>query len=223
MHGAVTSANRRKIEIDDMIRGWPLCHSGDSGLFDLHYKPPPMVPESTIKRAFFGSDTYTPPERGAFVHRCYPLIRSISIDSRFSLAPSRGGKQGSEQLRQAETERRMPHASEDKIRTNEPDSSVDKNVAEHGVSWWNLRAVLLAIHMGDDIGISRFSIPAKEGDSGENIYRVGVEHESGRRLELIELCPGDMMTIYQSLVPITTGNAGPCQCLPYKVEKLFDY
>ena len=196
MHIAGTSANKRKIEIDDMMRGWLLGHSSDSGLFDLHYKPSRGVPESTIKRAFFGSDTYTPPERGTLVHRCYPLIRSISINSRFSLAPRKISKQDPEQLQQNDAERRMSHASGDKGQATGPDSSVDKNVMEHGLSWWNLRAVLLAIHMGDDIGIPGFGIPSKEGDSGENIYIVEVEHKSGRRLELIALCPGDMMTIY---------------------------
>ena len=43
---AGTSASERKIEIDGVIRGCPIRHSGDSGLFDLHYKPLPGVPEN---------------------------------------------------------------------------------------------------------------------------------------------------------------------------------
>ncbi len=53
-------------------------------MYDQVYRPPtsdslPVPDSSTVKRAFFGSNTYTPPEKGGPVHHCQPFIRSVSI------------------------------------------------------------------------------------------------------------------------------------------------
>jgi hypothetical protein len=106
-----------------------------------------------------------------------------------------------------------------------PDLKADKNAMEHGVSWWNLLAVLLATEMGHDTGIPGIGGLATEGESdgqqetsSQQFYTIEVEFEKGRRLNLGWQLSGDMMAIYQSLIPATMDPRGPCQCSPYVVE-----
>ncbi|KIW24815.1 uncharacterized protein PV07_10505 [Cladophialophora immunda] len=62
----------------DDIRSAVLTH----GVFTfetMDKPPPPGLKESTMKRAFFGSDKYMASGEGGPIHHCHPLIRSISI------------------------------------------------------------------------------------------------------------------------------------------------
>lgn len=80
--------------------------------------------------------------------------------------------------------------------------------------------------MGHNTGIPGIGGLAREGEpdaqrekSSQQFYTIEVEFANGQRLNLGCQLSGDMMAIYQSLIPTTMDPHGPCQCSPYVVER----